>query len=79
VYEPRGYRVPRRSIPSWAVRAGARVNPTMRLARPLLDVPARVFAARARAELGWTTRDVRTTIVETAESLIAAGTVPRAA
>lgn len=79
VYEPRGYRVPRRSIPSWAVRAGARLNPTMRLARPLLDVPARVLAARARAELGWTTRDVRTTIVETAESLIAAGTVPRAA
>jgi hypothetical protein len=51
----------------------------MRLALPLLDVPARTSAARARAELGWTARDVRATIAATAESLIAAGTVPRAA
>jgi dihydroflavonol-4-reductase len=50
----------------------------MRLALPLLDVPARTSAARARAELGWSSRDVRTTIVQTAESLIAAGAVPRA-
>lgn len=75
-YNPRGYRVPDRPIPSWAVRLGARINPIMRLALPLLDAPARTSSARARAELGWTTRDVRTTIVETAESLITTGAVP---
>lgn len=76
-YDPRGYRIPRRPIPSWAVRLGAHINPTMRLALPLLDTPARTSSARARAELGWTTRDVRTSIIDTAESLLATGTVPR--
>ncbi|MCK9903106.1 cinnamoyl-CoA reductase [Parafrankia colletiae] len=75
-YNPRGFRVPQRPIPSWTVRLGSRINPALRLALPLLDTPARTSSARARAELGWNTRDVRTTIVETAESLIASGAVP---
>jgi dihydroflavonol-4-reductase len=73
-YNPRGYRIPQRPLPSWAVRLGARVNPSLRLALPLLDTPA-TSSVRARTELGWKTRDVRTTILDTAESLIAAGTV----
>lgn len=77
-YNPRGYSVTSRGIPSWAVRLGARVSLTMRLALPLLDTPARTSSARARTELGWDHRDVRTTVLQTAESLIAAGTVPRA-
>lgn len=69
-YNPKGYSVPTRAIPSWIVRLGARFNPTLRLALPLLDQPARNSSVRARTELGWTTRDVPTTFRETAESLI---------
>lgn len=74
-YDPRGFDVPTRSLPSWAVRLGALFNPTLRLARPLLDNPARTSSARARSELGWTSRDVRSTVLDTAESLIEAGVV----
>jgi dihydroflavonol-4-reductase len=74
-FRPRGYRVPGLSLPSWLVRLGARRNPTLRLALPLLDTLADVSSARAGAELGWTARPVRDTIVETAESLIACGEV----
>ncbi|WP_229662286.1 NAD-dependent epimerase/dehydratase family protein [Agromyces bauzanensis] len=74
-YNPKGYSVPTRAIPGWIVRLGARFDPTLRLALPLLNQPARNSSARARTELGWTTRETRTTILETAESLVAAGIV----
>jgi nucleoside-diphosphate-sugar epimerase len=75
-FNPLGYRIPERPVPSWVVRLNARINPTLRPALPLLDAPARISSARARAELGWSTRDVPTTIIETAESLITTGAVP---
>lgn len=74
-YGPRGYRIPRRELPSWIVRLGARVNPTMRVALPLLDAPAATSSDSARAELGWSPRPAREAIVDAAESLIAADIV----
>ena len=67
-YNQRGYRVPQRPLPSWAIRFGARVNPSLQLALPMLDQPAATSSVRARTELGWQTRDVRSTILDTAES-----------
>jgi dihydroflavonol-4-reductase len=74
-FGPRAHRIPRRELPSWAVRLGARLNPTMRVALPLLDTPAATSSDRARAELGWTSYPARQAIVDAAESLVAAGVV----
>jgi hypothetical protein len=70
--------VPTRELPSALVRLVARFNPTLRVSLPYLDVPARTPATRARAELGWTTRPLRETVVDAAESFIALGVMPRA-
>lgn len=65
-----GYRVPRRRMPSWAVRVLARFDPGVRVGLDHLDRAERVSAERARDELGWTARDARTSIVDTGRSLI---------
>ncbi|TDN91844.1 NAD-dependent epimerase/dehydratase family protein [Microbacterium sp. BK668] len=75
-YRPRGYRVPTAELPAFVVRAGALVNPSLRLAVPLLDQPILVSSARARGELGWRRRPMRETVIDAAESLIAFGRAP---
>lgn len=75
-YRPRGYRVPTAELPSFVVRMGALVNPSLRLAVPLLDQPILVSSARARGELGWRRRPLRETVIDAAESLIAFGRKP---
>jgi dihydroflavonol-4-reductase len=78
-FGPRGYRIPTRPLPYWVMWVIGRFDPTVRFALPFVGKPERVSAARAAAELGWTMRPVEATIVDTAESLLRYGVVPRAA
>jgi|SRR6185437_42558 len=69
-FGPKGYRIPQRPLPYWLMWLIARFDPTVRLALTLVGVPQLVSSAKARRELGWTTRPVRDTIVDTANGLI---------
>jgi dihydroflavonol-4-reductase len=76
-FGPRGYRIPTRPMPHWLMWVIARFDPTVRLALSLVGVRARVSAAKAERELGWTTRPARESIVDGADSLLRYGVVPR--
>src|SRR5207249_7025868 len=77
-FNPRGYRVPTRPLPYWVMWTIARVNPTVRFALNFVGRVQLVSSDKARRELGWTTRPVRESIVDTAESLLRYGVVRRA-
>ncbi len=72
---PAAKRVPTRMLPNWLLRIAARFDPTVRMVTPELDKVRECSAAHAKAVFGWSTRDEETTIVDCAESLIAAGLV----
>lgn len=76
-FGPQGFRVPVRRLPYGLMWAIARFDPTIRLALNLVGVPQLVSADKARAELGWTARPARESIVATADSLISYGVVDR--
>ena len=72
---PQARKVTTRDLPDWAVRIAAWFNPEARsIVRELGSI--RDFdASHAQAVLGWATRPVEQSIVETARSLIALGIV----
>jgi dihydroflavonol-4-reductase len=76
-YGPRGYRVPTRPLPYWLMWIGARFDKTIRLGLGYVGVPALVSADKAERELGWLPRPATESIMDTAESLIRYGVVPR--
>lgn len=76
---PRGYRIPTRPMPNWAMRGIATVNPAARAALNYIGKMESVDDTKARRELGWTSRPVRDTVIATAESLLQFGIVGRSA
>ncbi|MFC4856075.1 hypothetical protein [Actinophytocola glycyrrhizae] len=75
-FNPRGYRVPTRTMPTSLLRAVALFDPSVRQALDFVGRMELVSADKARRELGWTMRPVRDSIVATANSLIELGVVP---
>lgn len=74
-FAARGYRVPLRELPGWALRVIALFDKTMRLV--VNDVGRRqdVSNARAHKVLGWTPRGLEEMTVDMGESLIRYGVV----
>ncbi|MBJ7338540.1 aldehyde reductase [Mycolicibacterium sp.] len=70
-----GRRVPRRTAPDWAIRAVARVVPSLQELSGLLGEPKRIDASKATEVLGWQPRSVADTLLDTAESLLDGGFV----
>jgi len=64
-----GYDVPTRTVPNWLVRAIAIFDPTVRMVIGELGIECHVSSAKARRVLGWRTRDVRETMIDTANDL----------
>ncbi len=68
-------RVPTRGLPNWLLRIAANFDPTVKMVTPELGKVRECSSAHAKAVLGWAPRDEEQTIVDCAESLIAAGLV----
>jgi len=62
-------RTPRRTLPDWTVRLGARFSPMLAQLTPNLGVRSRVSTDKAQELLGWQPRPVPRTLVDTARSL----------
>jgi dihydroflavonol-4-reductase len=62
-------KAPRRTLPDWTVRLGARFSPTLAQMAPDLGVRSRVSTHKAQDLLGWQLRPVQQTLVDTARSL----------
>lgn len=75
-FNPRGYRVPTGSMPTWLLRLVAIFDPSVRQALDFIGRMELVTADKARSELDWTMRPVRDTILDTANSLVEMGLVP---
>ncbi|PND56645.1 epimerase [Mycobacterium sp. ENV421] len=67
--------VPRRQIPDWAVRVGARFLPPLRELAGLLGTPKSVNNTKAVTQLGWNPRSAADTVAATAEGLLALSSV----
>lgn len=76
-FGPQGFRVPTRRLPDWLVRSIALFDKGVRLTLSDLGRTERVSAEKASRELGWRMRPVSETILDTAQSLIQHGVVPR--
>ncbi|MDP6344805.1 MAG: aldehyde reductase [Alphaproteobacteria bacterium] len=74
-YGDRGYRVPRRELPNWAVRLAALFDPTVRLVTDQLGLRNDFDTTRIQEDLHWQARPVKETVLDTADSLIAHGLV----
>ncbi|TPG55102.1 NAD-dependent epimerase/dehydratase family protein [Sphingomonas glacialis] len=72
---PQARKVPKRSIPDFVVRLLALFDSTIRQITDELGRTRAVDSGHALARLDWKTRDVRTTILDTAHSLIERGIV----
>lgn len=68
-------RVPTRGLPDWLLKISARFDPTVRMVTPELGRTRRCDASHAEKVLGWKTRPAAESIVDCAQSLIAAGLV----
>lgn len=66
-----------RELPDWVVRIAARFRPDLRTLVPMLGRRYSYSTAAARDVLGWTPRPSRQVIIDTAQSLIDLGLVPR--
>jgi nucleoside-diphosphate-sugar epimerase len=75
-FNPLGYRVPTRGIPTWLLRMAAPFDQTVRLALDFVGRRDLVSADKARRELGWTMRPFRDTVLDTARGLIELGLAP---
>ncbi|OQR63527.1 epimerase [Streptomyces maremycinicus] len=64
-------KVPTRSLPDLAVKAGARINPQLREIVPDLGYARKTSNAKAYRVLGWQPRDPKEAIIAAAESLVA--------
>jgi len=67
---PAAAKVPKRSIPDFAVRALGVFDPSVRSVARQLGQKVELSSAKARSELGWSPRPVEETIVDCAHSLI---------
>jgi dihydroflavonol-4-reductase len=74
---PRGYRIPTRRLPYWLMWAIGRFDKAVRLALTFADVTWAVSADKAAGELGWTMRPAERSVLDTADSLLEFGVVPR--
>jgi dihydroflavonol-4-reductase len=72
---PQAHKVTTRSLPDWFVRIAALFNPLARLAAGELGSVRHQDASHAKAVLGWQTRPVEQSIVDTARCLIDLGIV----
>jgi len=68
-------RLPTRSVPDWLVRVASLFNPLAKAVVGELGSVRHQDASHAKTVLGWTTRPVEQSIVDTARSLIALGIV----
>jgi nucleoside-diphosphate-sugar epimerase len=68
---PEAKKIPTRELPDFLVRLAARRDPHLGMIVDELGVVRTVDSSKARRQLGWTTRDVQTTILDTARALIA--------
>jgi nucleoside-diphosphate-sugar epimerase len=69
-FNPRGFRVPTRRLPHWAMWLAARFDPTLRLALDFVGRREQLSAQKATDELGWTMRPTAETLRDTGQSLI---------
>jgi dihydroflavonol-4-reductase len=67
--------VPTRTLPGWLLKLAAVFDPTVRMVVPELGRRRQCDASHAKAVLGWQTRPAADSIVDCAQSLIAAGLV----
>ena len=74
-YNPRGFKVPTRRLPSWVLKTIAIFDKTAGLAVPELGKRQDVSCARAKSVLGWQPRSVETMVLDMAESMIRLGIV----
>ena len=72
---PQAHRVPTRNVPDWLVRVAARFNPLARAVVSELGSVRNQDASHAQAVLGWATRPVEQSILDTARCLIELGIV----
>ncbi len=69
-FGPRGFRVPTRRMPYWAMRLAARFDPALRLVLGYVGRRQRLSNQKAFDEWGWTARLTAETLRDTAQSLI---------
>jgi dihydroflavonol-4-reductase len=74
-FGPRGFRVPTRRLPYWAMWVAARFDPTLRLALGFVGRQELLSSRKATDELGWTARPTREILRDTGQSLIDHGLV----
>ena len=72
---PQARKVTTRDMPDWLVRVAAVFNPLARAAAGELGSVRHQDASHAKAALGWATRPVEQSILDTARSLIELGIV----
>ena len=72
---PQARKVQTRRLPDWLVRTVALFNPVIRQVTGELGNVRDTSAAHALDKLGWKTRDVRESIVDTARDMIRLGVV----
>lgn len=65
--------VPKRQFPDWLLRAMALFNTQAKATVPQLGIIRRSTSNKARSVLGWQSRPYKTTIIDTANSLIVHG------
>ena len=65
-----GRRAPKRTLPDWIIRIGARFNPEMAQMAPNLGIHSRIKTDKTEELLGWRTRSAQTSILDAAKSLI---------
>ncbi len=72
---PQAHKVPTHNVPDWLVRVVARFNPLARAVVSELGSVRNQDASHAKAVLGWATRPVEQSILDTARCLIELGIV----
>ncbi len=74
-FADRGYKVPTRRLPNFAIRAASLFDKTVRLVVPELGKRQDIDTTKIRDRLGWKPRSLEEMVVDTGESLIAHGLV----
>lgn len=67
------HKAPKRELPNFMVRLAARRNPQLAMIVGELGIVRNVDTTKARTQLGWTTRPIEETVLDTARALIADG------
>jgi dihydroflavonol-4-reductase len=72
---PQGAQLPQRNVPDWLVRVAALFNPVARAVVGELGSVRNQDASHAKAVLGWQTRPIEQSVLDTARSLLELGIV----